>query len=183
MKYVQLTLTLLLVFLAVRNVSLVRPDEVTPTPDPPAPTAVSVPTRNPDGNTATVSRVIDGDTIEITGGIRVRYIGIDTPETIDPRKPVQCFGKEAAEENNRLVLGKTMTLEKDISETDRYGRLLRYVYVNGIMVNDYMVRNGFASAVSYPPDIKHQEQLREAQRQARENAKGLWSFCGQTPTP
>ena len=71
-----------------------------------------------------VTKVIDGDTIEIEGGMRVRYIGIDTPETVDPRKPLQCFGKEATNKNRQLVAGKKVYLEKDVSETDKYGRLL-----------------------------------------------------------
>ncbi|MBI4064800.1 thermonuclease family protein [Candidatus Gottesmanbacteria bacterium] len=126
---------------------------------------------------ARVIRVIDGDTIEIEGGRRVRYIGIDTPETVDPRKPVECFGREAAGENRRLVEGKEVRLEKDISDTDRYGRLLRYVSINNQMINDVLVRQGFAHASSYPPDIKYQEQLRDAQREARENGRGLWAGC------
>jgi len=75
----------------------------------------------------TVTHVVDGDTIELSTGEIVRYIGVDTPETKHPTKPVQCFGKEASAYNSSLVLGKTVILTKDISETDRYGRLLRYV--------------------------------------------------------
>jgi len=122
-------------------------------------------------------RVIDGDTIEIEGGKKVRYLGIDTPETVDPRKPVQCFGIEASNANKKLVLGKRVKLEKDISETDKYGRLLRYVYVDDIFVNDYLVRNGYAYAVTFPPDVKYQQQFLEAQKEARENKRGLWSAC------
>lgn len=133
-----------------------------------------------------VSRVIDGDTVELTDGRRVRYIGIDTPETVDPRKTVQCFGREASNKNKELVEGKTVELEKDISETDKYGRLLRYIYVDdpstssgqAIFVNDYLVRQGFAHASSYPPDIKYQSQLQEAEREAWDNGRGLWSACG-----
>lgn len=134
----------------------------------------------PDKNTAefsTVTKVIDGDTIEIDNGRKVRYIGIDTPETKDPRKGVQCFGQEASLKNKELVLGKKIRLEKDVSETDKYERLLRYVYVGDIFVNDYLVRQGFAHAVSFPPDIKYQEQFRQAQAEARENKRGLWLDC------
>lgn len=128
--------------------------------------------------TVKVIRVIDGDTIEIEGGQRVRYIGIDTPETVDPRKPVQCFGKEASSKNKELVEGKQVKLEKDISETDKYGRLLRYIYVGDIFVNDYLVRQGYAHASSYPPDIKYQNQFTQAQSEARSNNRGLWgSAC------
>jgi len=124
-----------------------------------------------------VVRVIDGDTIEIEGGQKVRYIGIDTPELVDPRKPVECFGQEASVKNKELVEGKTIELEKDISETDKYGRFLRYVFVNQIFVNDYLVREGYAHASSYPPDVKYQEQLQEAEQKARGNNRGLWGEC------
>ncbi|MBI4100639.1 thermonuclease family protein [Candidatus Microgenomates bacterium] len=127
---------------------------------------------------AQVARVIDGDTIELSDGNRVRYIGIDTPETVDPRKSIQCFGREASNKNNELVLGKDVELEKDISETDKYGRLLRYIYIDDLFINDYLVRQGFAHASSYPPDIKYQDQLRQAEQEARENGRGLWSACG-----
>ncbi len=100
-----------------------------------------------------VVRVIDGDTIEIAGGAHVRYIGMDTPETY-PK--VEFYGPEAKAKNIELVEGKLVTLEKDVSETDKYGRLLRYVYVDGVFVNGELVRLGYAEAVSYPPDTRYQ---------------------------
>lgn len=126
---------------------------------------------------ALVVRVIDGDTIEIEGGQKVRYIGIDTPEVVDPREPVQCFGKEASNKNKELVEGKEVSLEKDVSETDKYSRLLRYVYVGEIFVNDYLVRQGFAYSSSYPPDIKYQQQVVNAQEEARQENRGIWGIC------
>ena len=130
--------------------------------------------------TVMVTRVIDGDTIEIEGGQRVRYVGIDTPETVDPRKPVQCFGVEASNYNKQLVEGKRVRLEKDVSESDRYGRLLRYVYVDDAFVNLILVQEGFASSYTYPPDIKYQDQFVEAQQTASEQKKGLWGSCPTT---
>lgn len=124
-----------------------------------------------------VTRVIDGDTIELSIGQKVRYIGIDTPETVDPRKPVQCFGQEAKEENKKLVEGKIVRLEKDVSETDKFGRLLRYVYVDSVFVNDYLVRNGFSYAAAFPPDVKYSKQFVQAQEEARINNRGLWKSC------
>jgi len=124
-----------------------------------------------------VTRVIDGDTIEIEGGNKVRYIGIDTPETVHPSKPVECFGIEASNKNKELVEGKKVKLEKDISETDRYGRLLRYVWIGDIFVNDYLVRQGYAYASTYPPDIKYSNQFVQAQQEAKENNRGLWAGC------
>lgn len=130
-----------------------------------------------------VERVIDGDTIEIAGGQKVRYIGIDTPETVHPEKPVQCFGTEASQKNKELVEGKLIRLEKDVSETDKYGRLLRYVYIQGdipaqtIFVNDYLIRQGYAHSSTYPPDMKYQDQFQQAEADARDNNRGLWSNC------
>jgi len=124
-----------------------------------------------------VQRIIDGDTIEVRLGgkeTRVRYIGINTPESVDPRRPVERFGKEASERNRQLVQGKTVRLERDASETDRHDRLLRYVWVDGAMVNEVLVQEGFARAVSYPPDVKYQERLRSAERDARAAKRGLW---------
>ena len=131
----------------------------------------------PISQTVLVTKVIDGDTIEIEGGKRIRYIDVNTPETVDPNRPVQCFGQEASHKNKELVLNQRVRLEKDVSETDKYGRLLRYVWVGDTFVNDYLVRQGFAYATSYPPDIKYQKQFTEAQREAMKNNRGLWSGC------
>ena len=122
-----------------------------------------------------VTNVVDGDTIKLENGKVVRYIGIDTPETVHPSKAVQCFGGEASAKNNELVLGKEVTLVKDVSETDRYGRLLRYVYVGDIFVNDYLARQGFAHSATFTPDVKFEEQFRQAVTEARENRMGLWA--------
>lgn len=159
----------------------------------PTPQVISAKTQASQSTVATqsapvkVTRVIDGDTIEISaiggpaiGGVsgqKVRFIGIDTPETVDPRVPVACFGKEASDETKSLLEGKSAILEKDISETDKYGRLLRYVFVDGLFVNDYLVRQGFAQVSTYPPDIKYQDQFLAAQKEARDNNRGLWSTC------
>lgn len=134
------------------------------------------------GERAWVSKVVDGDTIEISTGKAVRFVGIDTPETVDPRRPVGCFGKEASNETKSLLSGKEVILQKDVSEEDKYGRLLRYVYLpleNGqlLFVNDYLVREGFAKVYTYPPDVRFNEQFREAEREAREGNRGLWGRC------
>jgi len=130
-----------------------------------------------------VIRVVDGDTIELENGLKVRYIGIDTPETVKPNTTVECYGKEASNKNKELVEGKMVKLEKDISETDRYGRLLRYVYIDNIFVNDILVREGYANASTYPPDVKYQEQLKQAEKEAKDNNKGLWYSCIKENTP
>lgn len=142
-----------------------------------APAEVATSTAAADAETYAVTRVIDGDTIEVEiGGARktVRYIGVDAPETVHPSQPVGCFGAEASARNRQLVEGKRVALEKDVSETDRYGRLLRYVSVGGVSVNLALVAEGYASASSYPPDVARDAAFREAERQARESRLGLW---------
>src|SRR3990167_7168568 len=130
------------------------------------------------GEFAIVKRAIDGDTVELENGEKVRYIGIDTPETLDPRKPVQCFGKNASAKNKELVEGKPVWLVKDITDKDKYGRLLRYVYLgdptqeSSTFVNLELVKQGFAHSYSYPPDIKFQEEFIQAERVARETKLG-----------
>ena len=130
-----------------------------------------------EGESKKVVRVVDGDTIEIEGGQTIRYIGIDTPETVHPQKTVECFGREASNKNKELVEGKFVQLEKDFSETDKYGRLLRYVYADGLFVNELLVKEGFAHASSYPPDIKYQNLINSAQEEARSQNRGLWAGC------
>lgn len=122
-----------------------------------------------------VSNIVDGDTIKLNDGQLVRYIGIDAPETVDPGKSVQCFGKEATEKNKELVEGKEVVLVEDVSDKDKYDRLLRYVYAGNIFVNDYLVRNGFAKADNFPPDTKFKDQFKEAEEEARNNKRGLWA--------
>lgn len=124
-----------------------------------------------------VTRVVDGDTIEIEGGKRIRYLGIDTPETVDPNRSVQCFGREASAENKEFVEGKYVRLEKDITDKDKYGRLLRYVYVDDKFVNLELVEGGFAVIYTLPPDVAYQEEFLAAQKEAREAKRGLWSIC------
>lgn len=129
------------------------------------------------GEVAKVKKVVDGDTIELENGQRVRYIGIDTPESKKPNTPVQCFAEAAALKNKELVEGKEVTLIKDISNTDRYDRLLRYVFVEDKFVNEVLVKEGFAFARSYPPDIARQPLLRASEQLAREQKLGLWGSC------
>jgi endonuclease YncB( thermonuclease family) len=116
------------------------------------------------GDAALVTDVIDGDTIDVSisgSAYRVRYVGINTPE-----RDEVCF-QEASDANTALVLGQTVTLARDVSETDRYGRLLRYVYANGLNVNAELVRTGFAEAVEYPPDTAQTASFRDLEVQAQ----------------
>jgi micrococcal nuclease len=122
--------------------------------------------------TARVIRVIDGDTIVIEGNYRVRYIGIDTPE-VYPQ--LEAFGLEAWQANRELVEGKIVRLEPDVSEVDKYGRLLRYVYVDDIFVNAELVQRGLAIAQAYPPDTRHQDYLEKLEQGARQAGSGMWA--------
>ena len=132
-----------------------------------------------------VTRVIDGDTIEVNvaGTIyKVRYIGIDTPELDDKRPEFGALAQEATRYNRQLVEGETIRLEKDVSETDKYGRLLRYVYVNDIFVNAELVRQGFAWAKAYEPDTKYQNYLEGLEAEARQAGIMIWDTSKPLPT-
>lgn len=126
-------------------------------------------------------KVVDGDTldVEIEGKIeRLRLIGIDTPETVDPRKSVQCFGREASNKAKELLDGELVTLESDGSQGDRdkYRRLLRYVFLpDGTNFNLYMISEGYAHEYTYDNPYKYQFDFKQAQKSAMENERGLWS--------
>ena len=123
-----------------------------------------------------VERVVDGDTFVLIGGERVRLIGIDTPESVHPEKPVEPFGREASAYLKKLVEGKGVRLEFDVQDRDRYGRLLAYVYLgDGTFVNAEIVRNGYAAVLTVPPNVTHAEEFLALQREAREGRRGLWS--------
>jgi len=121
-----------------------------------------------------VSRVVDGDTVVLRGLGTVRLIGIDTPETVDPRKPVQRFGKEASAALRSMIGGRDVLVEYDQDRTDKYNRALVYLYLSdGTFVNLEMVRQGFAHAyVKYP--FREMSRFRAAEREAREAERGLW---------
>lgn len=121
--------------------------------------------------------VIDGDTIIVDGNKQVRYIGINSSELKTKTKSDECFSREALNENKRLIENKQISLEKDVSEIDKYGRLLRYVWADSILVNEYLLRNGFAKIATYRPDTKYYLQFKLAQKEARENKRGLWKEC------
>ena len=128
--------------------------------------------------TATVVRVVDGDTLRVDLGghtEKVRYIGMDTPEIHHPTRGEEPGGRAAAAVNRRLVEGKTVRLELDVRQRDRYGRLLAYVYVGEMMVNAELVRLGYAQVTTVPPNVKHASLFVTLQREAREAGRGLWA--------
>jgi endonuclease YncB( thermonuclease family) len=145
-----------------------KPRVATPSPTQPTPT--------PPAHVQSVvaKRVIDGDTLELSTGETVRLIGVDTPETKDPRKPVQYFGKEATAFTQRTVAGKRVHLEHDQQRHDKYGRTLAYVYLeNGTFVNAEIIKQGYGFAYTRYP-FKYLEEFRKLEREAREAKRGLW---------
>ena len=140
---------------------------------------------------ATVERVVDGDTVVVvvTGRVdgpgagtakigeehSLRLIGIDTPESVKPNSPVECFGKEASAAAAALLEGEDVKLVKDVEEADQYDRLLRYVYLDSEMANARLVVNGYATAYTYPPSVRHSDLFVQLEREARDSNRGLWS--------
>lgn len=152
---------------------------ITPTTTPiPFPTGQTVESK--------VTSVIDGDTIIVEGGYIVRYIGINAPEvskdTSGNKTVEQCFSDESYLENKRLVEGKIVKLVRDVSDTDKYGRLLRYVYVKDLLVNDYLIINGYAKTMTIKPDVKYYQKFKTSQIQAKSKNVGMWKACP-TSTP
>ncbi len=140
----------------------------------PSPTASSTTSQS---EVYKVVKVIDGDTIEVeVSGVlkRVRYIGIDTPENPMEGKAAECFATEATLRNQQLVEGQMVRLVKDVSETDKYGRLLRYVYVGDEFINLSLIKDGYASSVTFPPDVSQIEVFKAAEQEAKLAKKGLW---------
>src|SRR3989344_5272799 len=151
-------------------------------------------------NTYPVLKVIDGDTISIMKdgkAVTLRLIGLDTPETVDPRKPVQCFGKAASDKAKELLAGKTVRLEFDSSQglLDKYGRTLAYVFLtdpstplgaSGTSFNEYMISAGYGHEYTYNLPYKYQREFKAAEARAREEKKGLWAddtCAGDTKQP
>ncbi|MEI6533442.1 MAG: thermonuclease family protein [Candidatus Roizmanbacteria bacterium] len=133
---------------------------------------------------AHVKRVIDGDTIELDNGEKVRYIGMNAPEIQHGKNKAECYGNEATQKNKELVEGKTIKMEKDISERDKFGRLLRYVYLPNdaspssvLFINAYLVEQGYARAKAFKPDLTYIPYIKSVETIAKEKNIGLWSNC------
>lgn len=154
--------------------------QATPNPGATSPAATQ-PATAQTGVYATVTRVIDGDTVDVVledgRRHRVRYIGIDTPERYE-----DLYG-EATDANARLVDRKKVLLVKDVSETDKYGRLLRYVYAGDTFVNAELVKRGYAAPATFPPDVKYAEHFVKLAAEARSKGAGLWAPSGQRDLP
>jgi micrococcal nuclease len=126
--------------------------------------------------------VSDGDTIRVrldSGRVeRVRYIGVDTPETAKPDAPAECYADRAREFNERLVSDRAVRLELDVEERDRYGRLLAYVYAGRTNVGAELLREGYAEVLTVPPNGRFAARFRRLAREARRGGRGLWGACG-----
>jgi micrococcal nuclease len=134
------------------------------------------------GDKVRVVRVVDGDTIVVAGSSgatsKVRYIGVDTPETVKPNTPVQCFGKKASSLNKKMVAGRMVILQFDRERTDRYGRLLAYVKrSDGLDVNAQLLALGAARTMEIQPNTSRASSFRQLQSLARRSGKGLWKEC------
>jgi micrococcal nuclease len=129
------------------------------------------------GEPAVVTRVIDGDTVEVEfegETLDIRLIGIDTPETVDPSEPVECYGPAASRFTTRMLEGQEVQLEFDIELLDRYDRTLAYVWLGDELFNEVLVARGFAQVSTYPPNVKYVDRFLAAQREARSNISGAW---------
>ena len=129
---------------------------------------------------ARVVRVVDGDTIvaRVDGSDEyVRYIGVDTPETVKPDTPVQCYGPRASDENHRLVEGRTVRLVFDREVRDDYGRLLAYVHAGKRFVNAELVRGGYARTLTIAPNTSHEGEFQRLAARAARAGRGLWGAC------
>ena len=127
----------------------------------------------------TVERVIDGDTIRVRFGDRietVRYIGVDTPETVHPTRGIEPYGLAASEINRTLVEGRQVRLEFDVESRDHYGRLLAFVYTDSLFVNAELIRQGYAQIMTVPPNVRHAAVFLRLQREARQADRGLWGI-------
>ena len=130
---------------------------------------------------APVVEVVDGDTIRVDLAGRetaVRLIGIDTPERDGPYTSRECYGEEASTFTHDSLTGRTVELELDVERTDRFGRTLAYVWLDGALFNERLVRSGYAVATTFPPNVRYVERFTAAQRRARAEQRGLWGSCG-----
>jgi micrococcal nuclease len=127
-----------------------------------------------------VTRVVDGDTVEIRLDGRtedLRYIGMDTPESVKPGSPIECYGPEASEFNEELVDGETVRLEYDAERRDVYGRLLAYVRVGDTFVNAELLERGYATTLTIPPNDRYADQFARLEKEASAAGRGLWAEC------
>jgi len=138
------------------------------------------PASSPGAGSVRVTRVVDGDTIEVQLGGRevdIRLIGIDTPESVAPDQPIECYGRRASAYTESRLEGEIVRLEFDVERLDRYGRTLAYVWVDDELFNETLVAEGYAVVTTFPPNVTYVDRFLAAQRAAREAGRGLWGEC------
>lgn len=167
------SLIVLLLFIIIAAIFLTKKSQKDIVNNPAPNTPTLSPTPTPIREKMKVTRVIDGDTIVLSNNEQVRYIGIDAPES----DTNDCFTADSTETNSSLVLNQEVELESDVNDKDNYKRLLRYVYVDGEMVNEFLVRWGYAKAENYFPEKRYRELFLEAEKEAKEQKRGLWGKC------
>jgi micrococcal nuclease len=154
---------------------------VTVTDDPLVPVSRSPSGTGNRGHRATVTRVVDGDTVHVQSrgkDVTVRFIGVDTPETVAPGQPIGCYGPEASQFTTRQLTGQQVRLEFDIDRIDPFGRTLAYLWMrDGSLFNTTLVRRGFATVATYPPDTRYVQRFEAVQRAAKAAQRGLWGAC------
>ena len=137
--------------------------------------------RQSSGRRATVTRVVDGDTAHVSlrgRDVTIRFIGVDTPETVAPGQPIECYGPEASHFTTQQLTGRTVRLQFDVERIDPYGRTLAYIWMpDGSLFNQTLVRRGFATVATYPPDTRYVDRFERAQRAAKAANIGLWGAC------
>jgi len=155
--------------------TLTRTKTVTAQPSPRSPNLTPAARR-----TALVTRVVDGDTAHVRyhgRDVTIRFIGVDTPETVAPGQPIECYGPEASAFTTKKLAGETVRLEFDVDRIDPYGRTLAYIWLGGTLFNETLVRDGFATVATYPPDTRYVQRFQAAQGDARGDGRGLWGAC------
>jgi micrococcal nuclease len=159
------------------STTITRTKTVTAQPTPRSP---DVPASR---RTALVTRVVDGDTAHVRyhgRDVTIRFLGVDTPETVAPGQPIECYGPEASAFTTKKLSGASVRLEFDVDRIDPYGRTLAYLWSrDGSMFNETLVRDGYATVATYPPDTKYMQRFETAQRDARAADRGLWGACRQ----
>jgi len=121
--------------------------------------------------------VYDGDTIQLADKRKVRLIGLDAPEINYNSKQSDCFADEAKNTIIQLLNGQIVEMEKDKEDTDKYGRFLRYIYLDNVFINDFLLRQGYAHVMTIPPDTKYSQEFQEAEKEAKDGKRGLWGKC------
>jgi micrococcal nuclease len=154
---------------------------VTVTGDPHAPVSPSPSGASQGRALATVTRVVDGDTAHVLfrgRDVTLRFIGVDTPETVAPGQPIECYGPEASQFTTRQLTDQQIRLGFDVDRIDPFGRTLAYLWMHdGSLFNETLVRRGFATVATYPPDTRYVQRFEAAQRVAKATERGLWGVC------